>query len=258
MKVLLSVFLLPWVVDVATGQWVLMSIFGATLWGMAIILAIIRLETKGQKLLVKINQALVLVACVFFMYFLGSYFLFPLNFTGPEGMPSSNLIRVFTISHAVFLSAGAAVLLFYWVVSLLLMKKFEQLKKSSWERRDSTTWLPSLEALKRFRKSALIVAFSAWSIGLVQAFVSAMARWRFVHLHESMSFEWLVDFKVISTIFLWSLLLLLLRLKSRTVGSVSVHRLGLAVSSLFIIYFLIMLIFGNSDFHLPVRWFYTR
>ena len=255
---LFSVFLFPWLMDVLSGQWILMTVFGATLWGLAIIVAIVRLETRDPKILRSLHQALVLLASVFCVYWGACYLFFPLEFTGPEGMPSHGLIRVFTISHAVFLSAGAAVLLFYWWISVLLMEKFSQLKKSSWERRHKNTWMPSLETLKRFRKRALIVAFSAWSIGLVQAFVSAMARWRYVHLHVKMSLVWLLDFKVLSTVLLWFVLLWLTRLRAHTVASEKSQRFALVLSSAFIVYFLVMIIFGNSDFHLPVRWFYTR
>ena len=121
------------------------------------------------------------------------------------------------------------------------------------ERRELKWALPSLESLGKFSFWSVDLAFISWGAGFLLAVINAILKWS----SGPERFGWFGDPKVIMCAVLWVGLAVQFQV-SHFIGrgSRKVFWGHVILSSLFLLCFIVVLVFGKvSDLHEPINWF---
>jgi hypothetical protein len=246
----------PWIFDFVSGRGVFTTIFGSCLWGLAVCMAVIRSQSRDQRIQKFMGGIEAGALVLWFAYWIYAFFEFPAqNFEG--GLSAHRwLVRV----HAGLLAAGGALVLIWWLAGLLWLLRDGTLRRSSWERRAGvTSRLPSLEALARMSSLSLSLSFAFWGLGLFLAIINGSLTWR-AQLSQSASavstMSWILDPKVIITAVLWILLAIAYQLTHINLKQIrGLFTAHLVISTVFLLAFVYLLTGRVSGVHQPVDWF---
>ncbi|NDF16185.1 hypothetical protein EB061_12845, partial [bacterium] len=141
---LLAAIVIPWGLDLLGQRRVLASAFGAILWGMILVIALLRPRTRDSRLRHFLGWAIGFLAGSWLTYWLVSFLEAPRALQlAPEAL------RMLTLLHAGLLAAGVGMVALIWIGSAAWLLQESLLRKKSWERRRIRISLPSLEALSR-------------------------------------------------------------------------------------------------------------
>lgn len=231
---LIATLFFPWILDFLLGHSIMASLIGALLWGMAVLLAILRFQLKEERL----KKRLTYIS----FFCLGSWVtLWFLSFSGSVHLTWSNSgLRFLTLAHASLLAAGFGMVLFLLVLANLWIIKEWGLKNKKTYR-----WLPSLESLAKATSLSMRTAFWFWTTGLFFAAITALIRWQRVHdetgFRAIFHYDWLSDPKVVLSFAMWIPLIFCRFFKNIFSDSQVARYTGFAIFSfLFICLFLIM------------------
>lgn len=244
-----SVLILPWVLDIAGGRGLLTSLFGALLWGLAVVLAAVRPRTLDPRFRARQGQALLVIGALWMGYWGFSFFEAPPPMTlAPES------VRLLTLLHAGLLTAGFGMVCLLGSASCLWLLQESVLRKSSWERRQWKGRLPSLEAVATLCRRAVQLAFGSWGLGLLLAIFTAVMRWP---NHDGAP-RWWLDTRVLVTALLWLALAggFQISVRARDEGR-WLYRTYLALAFFFTLGFAWFMIASNRStfLHEKLNWF---
>jgi hypothetical protein len=249
--------LLPWILDSYSTRAVLTSVFGATLWGIALALAVARARTRDEKFRARQGWILCAICVLWMAYWIYSFSSLSHPATGFEA-PRPDIEKWLLISHAGLLAAGAGMVAVLWASSLLWIFQERSLRQSSWQRRRSRWRLPSLEALGKVARGSMDGAFASWGLGFFLAMISGILRWRSHGVRgEGPTLGWITDTRVWATALLWVLLVAGFQ-AGHLMSSANrwLYRLYVVLGTLFWVAFVYGLMMGHhSDLHEPVSWF---
>ncbi len=240
------IFLLPWVLDAVSGRGVLASAFGAILWGMALVIALLRSGTRDERFKRAQSWALSFLIGAWLTYWLLSWAgTEPKNWTVTE-----ETLRALTLLHAGILAAGVGMVAVHWGAALAWVLKESSLRKSSWARRTlrlERLTLPPLESIGRVCEGALRYAVMSWIFGIGLALVTASLRW---------GVEWVRDPKILISIILAMTLGASYKMTQWLEGrGRTLYTAYLTLSGVFLIGFSLLMSFDVSRIHEPLRWF---
>lgn len=236
------ILLVPWLLDLRSPTPALETAFGALLWGVAVVVAAVYPRTRDVKWRQRLASGLAVLSGTWLAYWALSLF---------EGVPHKHVwqttsLHWLTLTHSALLAAGAGMVLSLWLAAALWLIQENRLRQSSWERRSARSSLPSLESLARFCQWAATFAFISWFLGVVVAFVTAHLQWQ----------RWLTDPKVAATAGLSAVLLACLHLRGNAAPSSRwLYKSYLALTSIFIIFFIWIMLPAVTTLHEPMRWF---
>lgn len=240
----MAVFVIPWILDLLGGRHVLATAFGAILWGMALVLALVRPQTKDTRLQAFLGWVLSFVTGAWFTYWAMAFLDAPrLAAIGPE------TLRSLTLLHAGLLAAGVGMVFIHWGAAGTWLLQDAFLRKSSWDRRGLWLRLPSLEACARLCERSLQAALLTWGAGMSIALVTGVLRW---------GHAWVGDPRILISIGLAMLLFVTFRVGGR-LRDVGRGRFAsyLTFSTFFLAGFALLMSLGvgSSSVHEPLRWF---
>ncbi len=246
-----AVFLIPWLLDLGGGRTVLASVFGASLWGMAVVVALAHTQTRDPRFKAKLGFVLSLLSACWLTYWV-------MCFSGPRPTffgPTS--LRWLTLFHAALLASGAGMIIILFVTSLMWILQDTLLRKSSWERRTIRGKLPSIESLSRVCTGTIGLAKNSWGLGLVLAFLTALMRWKRANLDSNTaSMDWLLDIRILGTAILWVMLGVGDRLgKILSPANPWLYRWYFILSILFLLSFASFVSGDHPILHEPINWF---
>ncbi|MBS1984154.1 MAG: hypothetical protein JST16_08275 [Bdellovibrionales bacterium] len=247
-----GVLLIPWGLDIVGGRAILATLFGAILWGMAVVLAAVRPRTINPSLKTAQGWVLAFISGSWLSYWGLAFVEAPRRISlEPES------IRWLTLLHASLLTAGMGIVLIMAVAAALWLAQDASLRRSSWERRASRLKLPPLEALASLCERSLHLAFSAWGLGVFLAVLTAMLRWPRIAAGESAgTVAWWIDPKVVATVVLWLALALGFQFSlSVPAGTRWIYKFYIAIALLFVAFFYIFMGGAGSAIHMPLNWF---
>ncbi|NCN26922.1 hypothetical protein GW915_05045 [bacterium] len=178
------------------GRSVMASLIGASIWGIGVLLVLLRTRIKE----VRLKKNLTYIAGFLFGIWIGLW-LVSANESVVWAWNETGL-RLLTIGHASLLTAGFGMTLVLLVSSIAWLLKERGLKNKKSQR-----WLPSLEGLAKASHISLRASIWFWTTGLFFAILAALIRWQRVHdvpaFGALIHYEWLSDPKVILSIALW-------------------------------------------------------
>lgn len=252
---LFAVFFVPWLLDLIGGRAVMATLFGALLWGGAIILVSARSQLRDPK----VSRALLLVIWALSGAWL-SYWLFALSNEPQHQQWLGRPLQWLAWTHAGLLSAGAACIFVAGLFAVLWLWGERRVNQGSWERRGTLVHLPSLEASARICYRALMMGVFAWTCGLLLASTSGFVQWsagigNFAGAEDG-RWSWARDSKFVVASALWAWLV---------IGTFLVQRLSknsywrflavLLITVVFVLGFYCLLTLDTNTRHIPVRWF---
>jgi len=242
---ILAVFGLPWILDLVGGRHVLATSFGAILWGMALVLALVRPQTRDSRLSTFMGWVLSFVIGAWLTYWALAFLDAPRIVTlGPE------TLRSLTLLHAGLLAAGVGMVVIHWLAAGAWLLQESLLRKSSWDRRSLRTRLPSLEASAKLCHRSLRAALLTWSAGMAIALVTGVLRW---------GHAWVTDPKVLLSLALAAMLFGIFSVGARLRDSGrGLYASYLTLSTVFLLGFAALMSMGDSAsgaLHEPLRWF---
>ncbi|HVJ65884.1 MAG TPA: hypothetical protein VM901_11555 [Bdellovibrionota bacterium] len=251
----LAVFFMPWVMDLAGGRALMGTLFGAILWGTAVILVSARAQIRDPK----ISRALLLLIWALAGAWI-SYWLFAFSNEPQHGAWLGRPLQWLALTHAGLLTAGAAFLSVGAVFAVFWLWGERRIRKGSWQRRGFHLRLPSLEASSRIALRSFVMGTFMWTCGLLLAATNGFIQWSagvgaFAGQGDS-RWAWATDSKFVVGITLWALLI---------AGWLAVQRFDkshrsryiaiLLLSIVFLLGFYCLLTLDANTRHIPVRWF---
>ena len=250
-----ALFFVPWILDLLSGQGVLLTVFGALLWGASLGAALVGGTSKDQKFKQRCRNTSMGLALGWIIYWACGFF-YPSLATSVQ---RPLLIKLFVFFHAGLLSSALGLMAVLFLTSLGWLIHEFSLSKPSWERRQNskTLRLPSLETLAKGSKRAIICAFRIWGMGLFLAAVTTYLQGRFSNSDAAThTWRWVSDPKVLFTTSLWLFLYLGLRIERLfTTHKRWRYRSYLAFSVFFVGIFIWFMSSKATLIHQPLDWF---
>lgn len=249
------ILIVPGILDLLGGRGILASLFGALLWGMALVIAAVRPSTQDSSFRAKQGRVLGFICGAWLSYWALSFVESPHRISADPG-----LTKWLTWSHAGLLTAGLGMVLVLWATSAIWLFQDFRLRQNSWQRRQSKWRLPSLEALAAVCEKSIRFAFGAWGLGLFLAILTAILKWKPTLIDSTGSLDiaaWWLDSKVMSTALLWVALAVGFQLSiTKAKSGRWLYRFYVTLSLLFVFFFSRFMMEGHSRIHEPLSWFY--
>ncbi len=247
------IFLIPWFLDVLSERYVLVTILGATVWGIAVVISLVRARSSDLKIKRLLSYGLSGSLGAWFVLWLlalveGRAYQLPIE---------TRFIKVLTIAHSALLAAGAGMVVVLWLSTTLWLLKDFAIRRGKLKQHPFYRAIPSLETLTRLTGGALALSFSTWFMGLALAFATAFA----VQMQNQENiriflYHWISDPKVLVSIFLGLILLIGLQVRSFSSRSnLWAYRIYASLASLFILAFSLLMLGLIDSVHQPVNWF---
>jgi hypothetical protein len=245
MTVSVELFLLfgiPWILDLTGGRHVLATAFGAILWGIALVLAVVRPQTTDARLKALLGWVLSFVCGAWLTYW-GLAFL---EAPQPAAIEPETL-RSLTLLHAGLLAAGVGMVFIHGLAAGVWLLQEASLRKSSWARRSKRLPLPSLESCAKLCERSLQSALLTWGAGMSVALVTGVLRW---------GHTWIGDPRILLSLALAGLLYgtfgFARHLRDSGRGLYATY---LTFSTVFLLGFAVLMSLGSDGPHEPIRWF---
>lgn len=244
-----AVLIVPWVLDIAGGRGILASLFGAVVWGVALVVAAVRGTTRNPRVRARQGLGLAFLGGAW-----GTYWVLAFAEVPRRHDAGSTSIVGLTWLHAGLLAAGLGMAFVLFISAFLWLLQDSRLRRSSWERRRLQLNFPSLESSSALCERALRGACAFWGLGLLLAFLTAALRWQLPMTGE---LGWWRDSRLWTTAALWLPLGLGLPLgRAFSRGQPWLYRSYVGLAICFLVGFsFFSLHSGPATTHLPLSWF---
>jgi hypothetical protein len=252
---LAAVFFMPWVMDLIGGRAIMGTLFGALLWGAAVILV----SARGQIRDPKVSRILLMIIWGLCGAWI-SYWLFAFSNEPQHAQWLGKPLQWLAWAHAGLLSAGAAFISVAGVFAIFWLSGERRIRKGSWQRRGMQLRLPSLEASARITNRSLVMGTFMWTCGLLLATTNGFIQWSagigsFAGQGNN-RWSWALDSKFVVAVTLWFLLASGLVITHRfSRGTKVKFWFSLIISITFLLGFYCLLTLDTNTRHIPVRWF---
>lgn len=252
---LFAVFFIPWLLDLLGGRAIMATLFGALLWGTAVILVSAKSQVKDLRISRTLQSLIWALSGAWI-----SYWLFALSNEPQHTQWLGRPLQWLAWTHAGLLTAGAACMLLSAIFASLWLLAEARVRKGSWQRRNQGTKLPSLEASSRISLRSFVLGVLSWTCGLLLASMNGFVQWstgigNFAEETHS-RWAWASDAKFVVAAMLWSILVTglsgIIKIpKSSRLRFATVLTIGLV----FLAGFYCLLTLDQNTRHIPVRWF---
>lgn len=234
------ILIVPWALEITLNSRSLESLFGAILWGAAIVVALFLPRTRHRALRRRLHTVLYTLCGTWVLLWVLSLFSTPPTIT----TSSPHILRIL---HSGLMAAGAGMVLLLWIAATLWLWQEWRVRRSSWERRRIPWELPPLESMGNLCDWSLRVAIGTWFLGFVLAFAAA-------HTHLG---EWMGDPRVLGSVLLSLILLIGLQLRAYMDASKPwLYRSYWALCGAFALVFMRFVVWsGGQTLHEPLRIF---